>query len=153
MAYTSDDAFCIKTDVEAVVQRGAFTTDTKPTAQQVLDWMARYAGEIEQHMADAGASYTVKNRGVAFPATPTGAVARLKILCEAANAIGAASQVIAMHSVLGGSGSDEAATAMYARFTETLKQVDAAAASATPGRSVFDRSDATDLPFTSSVEF
>lgn len=153
MAYTASDAFCAQTDVESVVQRGVFDTTTKPTAQQVLDWMARYAAEVEDHLAKSGSGYTVTNRGNPFPGSPTGTIARLKLLCEAANAIGAASQVIAMHSVLGGAGSADAAKAMYDRFVEMLKQIDVAAVIAVSGASVFSRTDTTDLAFTSDTEF
>jgi len=153
MAYTDTSAFCLQTDVEGLVQRGVFTANTKPTAQQVLDWMARYAGEIESTIAAVGSSYTVSARNNPFPGSPSPAVARLKMLCESANALGAASQVVAMHSVLGGSGSTDAATEMFERYTKLLEELVVAASNSVASAALVSRTDTTDLAFLTNTEF
>ena len=125
MPYTAaDDAFCAQTDVEGLVGRGAFTTTTKPTAQQCLDWMARIAAEVESKLADSGSTYTVLRHGSPFPASPTDPkVARLRKLAESANAIGAAAQLLFMHGVKDDDGRVPASAALFKQYAGILESI------------------------------
>ena len=153
MAYTASDAFCAQTDVEGLIGRGTFTSTTKPTAQQCLDWMARVAAEVESKLADNGISYTVTSHGAAFPATPTDArTFRLKVLAESANAKGAAAQVLEMHDVKDEYGRVPSAIAMREEYLALLGTITTVADSATLVAAC-SRTDTTDLAFTSDTEF
>jgi len=152
--YTEDDAFCALADVEALVQRGSFTGSTHPTAQQVLDWMGRYAAQVESVLADNQIEYTVASRGNPFPDSGTDAsVSRLQSLCEAANAIAAAAQAIEMlESKDSGDGSGKAAE-MMKEFEALLEQIVQEALIDTSPAPIFGAGTSTDLRFLSDTEF
>lgn len=157
--YTEDDAFCKQADVEGVAQRGVYTSITNPSAQQVVDWMGRYAAEIEARMAENGQTYTVKNRGNGFPDTTSSAsVARLKVLCEAANAQGAAAEAIAMHETKSDAGDPEAskvARKEYGRLLESIIETceQMAAGTSAVAVAVCSTSGSSGLPFDDSTEW
>lgn len=158
MAYTANDAFCAQTDVEATVQRGTFTSGTFPTAQQVLDCMARRAAEIESVLASEGQPYTVQTRGSAFPGSPSASVGRLKVLCEMANAQGAAADVAAMHAAKGGvvaSEDDIAWMVEYRKTLDAIRELCEAMAAATRPTPLTVQNDSTlvNLPFTTTTEW
>jgi len=125
VAYTAaNDAFCTQADVEGLCGRGAFTTTTKPTAQQCLDWMARIAAEVESKLADSGSTYTVLQHGSPFPATPTDPkVGRLKTLAESANALGAAAQILFMHDVKDEYGRVPSSVALFKQYAGILEAI------------------------------
>jgi len=153
MAYTANDAFCAQADVEGLIGRGAFTSTTKPSAQQCLDWMARVAAEVESRLAENGIAYTVTSHGAPFPATPTDArTFRLKVLAESANAKGAAAQVLEMHDVKDEYGRVPSAVAMREEYLALIGTITAVADAATlvAACSITDQ---TGLEFNSDTEF
>ena len=94
MAFDADDAFCAITDVESRVGRGSFGASTVPTNQQVLDFMAMRAQEIQAAILRGGATYTVANGSNAFGSPTDTAVIALKLMCQDANALAAAADAI-----------------------------------------------------------
>lgn len=147
MAYTANDAFCAITDVEALVGRGAYSVSTVPTNQQVLDWMARRAAQVEARLANGGQAYTVQSRGNAFPGSPSAVVGRLKILCEVANAHGAAADAILMHEVKLPDGVPSAAEVLLKAYEDDLKQIDLLCVDLSR-----DASSAVSISYTTSTE-
>ena len=153
MAYSASDAFCAQTDVEGLIGRGTFTSTTKPTAQQCLDWMARVAAEVESKLAENGVNYTVQTHGAPFPATPTDAKTfRLKILAESANAKGAAALVLDIHDVKDEYGQVPAAIALRKEYLGLLDTIVLTAESSTLS-AVFNSTDTTNLRFLSDTQF
>jgi len=152
--FTEDDAFCLQADVEALVQRGKFTEATKPNHQQVLDWMARYAAQVESVLATAGVLYTVTSRGNPFPASTSDAnAARLKTLCAAANAKAAAAEARAMHEVKDGTGAPSQSEIWLKEFEELLVQIAADCLVLETRAPIFSKTNTTDLKFLSDTEF
>jgi len=151
--YTESDAFCALADVEGLVQRGKFTAATKPSFQLVLDWMGRYAAQIESVLADNGVLYTVASRGNPFPISGDASVLRLAKLCEAANAKAAASEARAMHEVKDGTGAPTQSEIWMKEFEELLEQIAAESLIVETRSPIFSRTDTTDLRFLSDTEF
>lgn len=88
-------SFCSITDVEDRVQRGAFSGSTKPSDTTVLRFMSDRSSRIETELALRGFAYTVPAGTHPFAAIPAGdEERRLKILCRAAAAAGAAADAI-----------------------------------------------------------
>ena len=153
MAYTASDAFCAQADVEGLIGRGTFTSTTKPTAQQCLDWMARVAAEVEAKLAENGITYTVTSHGAAFPATPTDAKTfRLKVLAESANAKGAAAIVLEIHDVKDEYGRVPAAMEMKKDYLGLLEAIVTVAEGATLS-AVYSDTNTTGLKFLSDTGF
>ena len=154
MAYTAaNDAFCVQTDVEGLVGRGAFTSGTKPTAQQCLDWMARIAAEVEAKLAENGSTYTVSSHGAPFPASPTDArIYRLKVLAESANAIGAAAQLLYMHDVKDEYGNVPSSVALFKQYAGLLESI-VATTEASQSTAVFSDTNTDKLQFLTDTEF
>lgn len=153
MAYSASDAFCAQADVEGLIGRGTFTSGTKPTAQQCLDWMARVAAEVEAKLAENGITYTVASHGAAFPATPTDAKTfRLKVLAESANAKGAAAIVLQMHDVKDEYGQVPSAIAMQKDYLGILETIGTIADAATL-TAVYSDTNTTGLKFLSDTGF
>jgi hypothetical protein len=154
MAYTAaNDAFCAQADVEGLVGSGAFTSSTKPTAQQCLDWMARIAAEVESKLAEAGSSYTVAQHGSSFPATPTDPkVGRLKVLAESANAIGAAAQLLYMHDVKDEYGRVPSSIALFEQYAGILESI-GTEVETSQSVAVFSDDKVDGLQFLTSTEF
>ena len=89
---TEQDAFCTLEDVRSHVQR-EFGPATVPTLDQVLQFMAWSANEIEAEMAVAGLSYTVDSGPRPIPGGEPGDT--IRSIASSANARGAAAQAIA----------------------------------------------------------
>lgn len=122
MAYVENDSFCKQTDIEARLQRGTFTVSTKPTAQQVLDAMARRAAQVESALARAGQPYTVPSGANPFDATPTGLERRLKVMAEEANIVGACADALQMWiSPQQGTSSEEQVVAYLRMYQASLE--------------------------------
>ena len=154
MAYTAaNDAFCLQADVEGLAGRGAFTSGTTPTAQQVLDWMARIAAEVEAKLFENGITYTVLAHGSPFPGSPTDAkTARLKKLSESANAIGAAGMVLFIHGVKDEYGRSPEAAVLLKQYEGFLESI-TAVATVVASTAVFSDTNTDKLQFTSGSEF
>ena len=153
MAYTASDAFCAATDVEGLVGRGAFTSSTVPTAQQVLDWMARVAAEVESKLFESSLNYTVSTHGTPFPATPTDPKVFLaKVLAESANALGAAAIVLEIHGVKDSDGKSYEGKVLRDQYNEVLAALGAEVDSFSAYANV-SRTNTTDLAITTTTEF
>ena len=85
MAFVEQDSFAAVADVEALVQRGSFMTDTVPTLQQVVDFLAKRAGILELLLASRGVSVTVPSGARPFdPKSPLGKTLTAMNACAAA---------------------------------------------------------------------
>jgi hypothetical protein len=159
MAYTANDAFCAQADVEARLQRGTFTGSTTPTAQHVLDVMARRGAQIEARLADAGAPWTVPSGSRAFAASPSDPVERrLKVKCEDANVLGASADVLQMWLAKAGSDStNEQVVALLELYKVALDEITREAeslyGSAAGVADAFVNSETVDLVFDEETEF
>ncbi len=89
---TEQDAFCTVEDVRSHVQR-EFGPATVPTLDQVLQFMAWCANEIEADMAISGLSYTVDSGARPIPSGEPADT--IRSIAANANARGAAAQAIA----------------------------------------------------------
>jgi hypothetical protein len=113
-AFVAGDSYTTQTRVESLVQRGTFTTASRPTAQQVLDFMALRGAEVTAALARAG-------YGVSPPTIADSTIARL---ADLANAMLAAGDAIQAHDV-----KDEKLAALSEQlWAEGRKQLDAAIA-------------------------
>lgn len=124
MPYTANDAFCAIADVETLVLRGPFSAGTTPTSQQVLDMMARVAGEVETLLHQHGSPYTVASHGNPFPSSVTDPSSTLRVLCEQANAMGAAADVVNARESGQPNGSTDLAAVMLTRYKDALAAIE-----------------------------
>ncbi len=146
--HNATDAFCSQADVEAKAQRGVYDATTCPTSQQVLDFMAMRAGEVEGVLQRASLPYTVPSRGTPFPTYGAGPTTdqeeRLIVLCQQANAYGAAADaVLAQDANARATSKDliETLMAMYRASLEALEDyatqvIESATAAGTVNRTV-----------------
>jgi len=111
-AFVANDSYTTQARVESLCQRGAFDGSSKPSAQQVLDFMALRAAEITATIAKTGYAIT----------PPAPADTTLARLCDLANAMLAAGDAILAHEVKDGSPED----LIRELWADGRKQLDAA---------------------------
>lgn len=127
MAYVANDAFCLQIDVEAKAQRGPYTSGTFPTAQQVLDAMAFCGSQIEGVLSRFGVPYTVPSRATPFPAYGTAGKNqedRLRLLCQEANAFGAAVRAVQMQDASARQTDSELIKALSDLFVSSMEALE-----------------------------
>lgn len=121
MPFVEDDSYTTQTRVEAWVQRGTFTSTTKPSLQQVLDAMALRASEITSELNKNGVAASPPTGGAPLPNT-SDAQKALKNLCDLVNALMAAGDAIFMHDVRDQAGV-ERAKALWEEGTRKLEEL------------------------------
>jgi hypothetical protein len=95
-AAVEGDSYTTQAHVEQWVQRGTFTTLSKPTLAQVLEAMKLRASEVTSVLLKNGIAASPPSGGATLPVTTASEIA-LKDLCDLANALAAAGDTIFMH--------------------------------------------------------
>lgn len=147
------DSFCDITDVEAVVQRGAFSGSTYPTDQNVLDAMQMRSAHIEGVLRAAAQPYTVPSGANPFPASPNAFETTLKQLCRQAVAAGAGA-----HALLTSTQSDTGAIPDKVLYWEKqwdalVEQIDAVCKRAPEPALAMSRTPSTDPRWTEDTNW
>ena len=90
------DSYTTQVHVEQWVQRGTFTSSTKPSAAQVLEAMMLRASEVTSVLLKNGIAASPPSGGAPLAVTTDSQIA-LKNLCDLANSLAAAGDAVFMH--------------------------------------------------------